>query len=190
MDTAPRFIIRVSALSVMLAVGAAAQGGSPLAPGTRVRVTDQDASRAQHIGQVITTKGDSAVVEWEGDMVYSNVRRPTTLPPVRRVVHVSALEISRGFNTSGWRGMGYGAVWGLGIGAVLGYALGADYAPLEGAVAVGSLGLVAGTVIGGFAGSIRRKELWVQAPSWSGAGGSLTPTFSRRGAGFNVKLTF
>lgn len=151
----------VLAVAMLIPVVATGQS-SPVSAGTRVRVTAPGKDLDQHVTTVVEIRGDSIVVL--GD-------RNSSLPI--GFADITEIEVSTGKRTHFWRGAGLG----LGIGVVAGLVIGAvtheecDPDPLFGCflgpetasesavlggLTLGSIGLVAGAVIG----AVSRTDRW------------------------------
>ncbi len=153
-------LLAVLAVAVLIPVVATGQS-SPLSAGTRVRVTAPGNDLDQHVTTIMEVRGDSIVV---------GVRNSSL---AIGLADVTELEISTGKRRHFWRG----AAFGLGIGAVTGLVVGAvtyeecvpdgflscfmapksaSASAAEGGLVLGSIGLLAGAVIGG----LKRTDRW------------------------------
>ena len=166
-------IICWSALGVLTAVVARAQGPAPLAPNTRVRISAPSRQLNGVIGAVIVNRGDSLWLRGErvGDTLVLAVR------------DLTRLEVSRRQDTHGLAGAGIGLLGGAAVGAILGYAAGDDkpsssqssscrnedfcfsgpnfYLTAGNKAAIGAVGLgVVGAAIGGVVGYTHRTDRW------------------------------
>lgn len=156
----------------------AAQSGSRLESGTRVRVTYHRGPLAQQVAHVVSSGTDGVVVTFPSPLTdFSTPSSVIALSDGRHLVNLSDVEISRGKESNGLQGLGYGALAGGVTGTLVGIIAGDDSCgrqncfPRETAAAfVGGIGLVAGAVLGGFIGFFTYTERW---------GPSSTPSRAR-----------
>ena len=173
----------LGALWLTPAAAALAQTDSPLAPGTRVRVTIRDAAPARTSGTIVAIGGDT--IRYSPDGVSAT-----------RVVllgRVTQLEVSRGVHRRTLQGFVTGAAIGAFGGAIAGYASGDD--PKQGfmsftrgdkAAILGAGFGVIGGAIGTIVGFTHRSEVWrpVQPPY------TLTLTPGRGGTRVGMRVAF
>ena len=171
--------------SVMTRQTAYAQPSAVVPTDARVRVMERSCNCAPRIGRVLSSWGDSALVDLAA---IPSASADTTVNI--RAFHVSNLEVSRGYHTHALRGMGRGAIIGTALGATLGFALGNSdcshskwcYTRSEAAGWLAMPGLVLGTAAGGIAGLSRSRETWVPAAAARRIGMTVAPGPSFRGA--------
>jgi len=184
METTVRYVLAVLAFALAFPVAGGAQSGA-LVTGSRVRVTSPNDDLKRHIGVVTEIRGDSMVVAGR------------TGSRTIGLDNVTALEVSAGKKSRLFKdtaiGMGVGAVAGGLIGAVTyekcegnGF-MSCFMAPDSqsesatwGAIALGTVGLVTGAIVGAF----HRTDRW--------QGASLPARVSigaTRSGGFSVNLS-
>ena len=164
--------------------------GTPLAEGTRVRVST--AHRREAItGVVVSHSADSLVVRSDKD---SGAVALST-------AQVSRVEVSRGRRSQKARGAGIGFLSGAGIGALVGVALyekpscggeswvcldfGPQFDAAVGAILLGGVGALVGTRLGS-----RERELWRPASGGLGRDARMGIAPARGGVALTASLTF
>jgi len=169
-------LIWLSTIALLLSpIAAWSQEPPPLAPGSRIRITEREAGKSrQRSGTVVTATADTVIL------------RPDGLGPTATysLAKISGLEVSRGRKRHVAAGVGLGFLAGAGAGALVG-AIGCNGC-LNGRDELGALAVVLGAGIGGVAGMLvgggigaHRTDTWEAVPSsrWqvstlpTGAGG-------------------
>ena len=183
-------VVATAALPATSSAQSSTPAASPLAAGTRVRVSASD-RRDAITGVVVFHSADSLVVRSDKDS--GAVALSTG--------HVSRVEVSRGRRTQKARGAGIGYLSGVGIGALAGLALyekpscggeswicldfGPQFDAVVGATFVGALGALVGTWMGS-----RERELWGPAPASRGRDARLGVAPAGGGVALTASLPF
>jgi hypothetical protein len=172
----------VASLSLLAAAASvsplAAQAGTELQPGVRVRIRAPGIVGGEYTGTVLARRGDTLVLG-------SPTSTPVTVPMAR----MTSLEVSRG--TSRSLGAIAGLKWGTPIGLGLGLALvpsinscqrcNRGEAPAVVAL-YGISGAIDGAIIGALIGRERWERFALPAPGAAGAGGEARPLDASRDA--------
>jgi hypothetical protein len=170
--------------SVMTSQATHAQPSGVVPSDARVRVMERGCPCAPRIGRVLSSWGDSALV----DLASIPSASADTTSNIR-AFHISNLQVSRGYETHALRAMGRGGVIGAALGLTLGFALGSDcskggwcYTRTEAAAWLALPGLVLGTAVGGIIGLNQSRETWVPATDARRIGMTISPAPTLRGA--------
>lgn len=192
----PRLFVIVSVALALAASPAAARAQSttsaatPLAPGTRVRVSAVQ-RRDAITGVVVSHSADSLVVRSDRDS--------STVALAR--VQVARVDVSRGRHSQMLKGAAYGLLGGAGIGALtgltlfsgascdanaeFGLCLGPGFGAAVGATLFGAVGALVGTLVGSY-----EREQWSPAPAASAREARLRITPVRGGLALSASLPF
>ena len=193
MKQSPAIIVTALCLSsVMTRHTAHAQPSGVVPTDARVRVMERSCPCTPRIGRVLSSWGDSALVDLE---VLPSTNADTTSNI--RAFHLSNLQISRGYHTHALLGMGRGAVIGAALGLASGFALGSDcsrggwcFTRTEAAAWLALPGLVVGTAVGGIIGLNLSHETWVPATDARRVGVTLGPKASLRNVSVVGRISY
>ena len=191
-QTLAMLAIAICMSTVMTPEAAHGQQPGAVAENARVRVIDQSCLCPPRHGRVLTSWGDSALVELEeGALAKSDTAAPI------RAFHIANLLVWHGYETHVLRGMKNGAMYGTLAGAAVGFAIGHTscnprlfcFTRLEAAGLVALPGLVFGTAIGGFIGG-QARERWLPATAAQRVGMTVTPSAYSRGVTVGGTIAF
>lgn len=161
-----RRLMRFWMIALLLApVVAWSQEPPPIAPGSRIRITELGAAASgRRSGTVVRASADTVVLKLDngGETAAFSLAK------------ISALEVSRGQHGNAGAGVGFGLLAGIGTGALVGaLACGSESScdgsgdDMSGPVMAVSAGLggVVGMVVGAVVGGNHKTETWEAVPS-------------------------
>jgi hypothetical protein len=181
---------RTGALLLALLAGlplvGAAQAGSPLAPGARVRVKAMGSRAAWVQGELVGLTSDLVSIRVADSADTVHLPRST----------LAQVQVSQGIHTR----TGHGALLGLGIGAGIGLGIGLTAAATrcttafceihvgpEDVLALTAIFGGAGAGIGALIGAVSHGERW-QRVDWPRVVGRLGPTLGGRMLGITIRF--
>ena len=175
-------IAAVCLSNVMSRQAVHAQPSGVVPADARVRVMERSCNCSPRIGRVLSSWGDSALVDLAA-IPSANTDTTSSI----RAFHISSLQVSRGYETHGLRDMGRGAVIGAALGLTLGFALGKSdcvgwcFTRSEAAAWLALPGIVLGSAVGGIIGLNPSHETWIPAADTRRVGMSIGPHPTLRG---------
>jgi hypothetical protein len=145
----------VAALVLLALPFAQAQAGSPLTPGTRVRVTVREAAGARtHVGPLRTFDGDALTLNPVDGADHLSLARPS----------ITRIEVSRGRHGNAGRGVLIGAVLGLAVVALSESACEGECEPRDNYGLLVAGATVGGAITGAGVGALMKSERWEALP--------------------------
>ena len=183
-------VVALTALSASSPAQSTTSLATPIAAGTRVRVSAVQLGDAI-TGVVVTHSADTLVVKADGDS--GTIALPTA--------QMARLEISRGKHTQKLKGARIGYLSGAALGAMAGYAtyedphcraedwicidFGPGFDAAVGATFLGAVGALVGTLVGN-----HEREQWRPASGGLGRDARMGIAPARGGVALTASLTF
>jgi len=161
-----KWICSMWVVALLLQIGyvpCAAQEALPVAPGLRALIIAPSVSTHRLLGTIVTVDADTLTLR------IKNQAAPLAIP----IASVAKLYVSSGRKRHLLKGAAIGGLSGVGLGAIVGLARYSDDPPnsivftlskeqkvFALAIALGGVGLIVGTMIGGLAGDAGGDEIW------------------------------